>query len=445
MQESWSADNLSSRLHKIAERNIIKRLDNLPDQSSLLGSKWKNMRFDLEMDDVSHELYLVPVWFAEYIYRGAKYYAIAAGCNENLEYSAPKDSSKKSIESEFKKKWRFPLLLGVFSFLCLALVWICFDIMDENSWYMAFAWAGFSFAWWNLVAEIRKKKWKRIKDSNSSARLKAIDKLKSGTTLTDNDIHGFYDDCRKSRKILIYIVILLFIAGLVYTVWAANDFSSINNTSSVTQNSKPETDWFLSGDMSALPLVTATANVVNIREDPSDCSAIIGQLKKGEQGVVLINAGEEWNCVFYNQQWAYVSTKYSQTSISLWKRQMVVTKDDNIAMLYLGETSTHYYCETQETYMIEKDKAKITIYSAKDGNGIVAIKSNQKSAPAVFSSYSSDSELITHLPLDKEGYLPEPYKCLDYRNHMFLVAFEGSEGSGWVSENNVKWFPICLW
>lgn len=217
--ECWSADNLFKQVNDMAMKNITNRLDNLPDKSTLLGKKWKNMRADVNLSSCTFSVYLLPVWYAEYTYQDKIYHVVASGCGDGIEYTAPKTSSFDDVISEHLKTiWRPIFITGA---ACLAVLGLILYFLDGgvSAWPIV-AGVGFSLLWIIIVAWCRSNRVDKIRSSYIKQRKRVLQKLRQGGTLSEEDTKVAYrnEDYLTKRNVFIVvtIVINILIGILVY-------------------------------------------------------------------------------------------------------------------------------------------------------------------------------------------------------------------------------------
>lgn len=115
----------------------------------------------------------------------------------------------------------------------------------------------------------------------------------------------------------------------------------------------------------------------------------------------------------------------------------VIIDNEGVVGRYIGENETSYQGEIQDTYRVEKDKARTEMFRACDGQGIITLKASGKKP--VFSCPDIKSDVVGTM-IYEEGYVPEVYSCLGYIKGWFLTDIDGK--SGYIQENLVSWDPI---
>lgn len=115
----------------------------------------------------------------------------------------------------------------------------------------------------------------------------------------------------------------------------------------------------------------------------------------------------------------------------------VIIDDEGTIGRYIRENETSYQGEIQDSYWVEKDKAKTEMFRASDGQGIITLKSTGRKPAFCRPDIKSDVVgTMTH----EEGYVPETYRCLGYIKGWFLTYVDGN--SGFIQEELVNWDPI---
>jgi len=104
---------------------------------------------------------------------------------------------------------------------------------------------------------------------------------------------------------------------------------------------------------------------------------------------------------------------------------------------YLGENENSYHGEIQDEYRVEKSKARIEIFKACDGKGILTLKEPGKKP--VFNRPDTGSGTIGSM-IYMDGYVPEVYRCLGYGKGWFQTEIDGKPG--FIQENLVIWDAI---
>jgi len=116
--------------------------------------------------------------------------------------------------------------------------------------------------------------------------------------------------------------------------------------------------------------------------------------------------------------------------------KVIVDNEGNIGR-YIGENGTSYQGEIQDSYWVEKDKAKTETMKACEGQGILTLKDTGKKP--VFSRPDTKSDAVGTM-IHEQGYVPEVYRCLGYIRGWFLADVDGI--SGFIQEGLVNWDAI---
>ena len=123
-------------------------------------------------------------------------------------------------------------------------------------------------------------------------------------------------------------------------------------------------------------------------------------------------------------------------------RMKVIVLEDGTVARFVAEDESTYTGDVQDTFTVDKDDASVEVWYACDGQGIVYLKDFGKVA-----AYSepddggcSGSGVVGTLVYE-EGYVPETYRCLGYRDGWFKVELAGGV-VGYVSEKYLVWDAI---
>lgn len=115
----------------------------------------------------------------------------------------------------------------------------------------------------------------------------------------------------------------------------------------------------------------------------------------------------------------------------------VIIDDEGNPGRYIGENDTSYQGEAQDSYWIEKNKARTEIMKACEGQGILTLKDTGRKP--VFSRPDTQSDTVGTM-IHEKGYVPEVYCCLGYIKGWFLADVDGI--AGFIREDLVNWDPI---
>jgi len=115
----------------------------------------------------------------------------------------------------------------------------------------------------------------------------------------------------------------------------------------------------------------------------------------------------------------------------------VVTCNGDVLGRYVSETEDSYIVEVQDTYPVEKAGARVELWKASEGKGIVYLKDFGKAN--AYSEMNENSEIVFSLSYE-ECYVPDTYKCLGYRKGWFQIEKDGA--TGYIQERLVNWDSI---
>lgn len=115
----------------------------------------------------------------------------------------------------------------------------------------------------------------------------------------------------------------------------------------------------------------------------------------------------------------------------------VLLLGDGSAARFEGETDQNYIGSIQDVFEVPKADAEVVTWYACDGKGIVYLK--DFGALPAFSQADETSAVVGQLLYD-EGYTPETYRCLGFRDGWFEIEFDGTPG--FVREDQVIWDAI---
>jgi len=116
--------------------------------------------------------------------------------------------------------------------------------------------------------------------------------------------------------------------------------------------------------------------------------------------------------------------------------KVIIDNEVNIGR-YISENESSYQGEAQDSYWIEKDKARTEMIRACEGQGILTLKDTGKKP--VFSRPDTMSDAVGTM-IHEQGYVPEVYLCLGYFKGWFLADVDGKPG--FIPEEMVSWDPI---
>jgi len=115
----------------------------------------------------------------------------------------------------------------------------------------------------------------------------------------------------------------------------------------------------------------------------------------------------------------------------------VVVSGSDVLGRYVSETEDNYIVEVQDTYPVDKAGARVELWKASEGKGIVYLKDFGKAN--AYSEMDEVSEIVFSLCYE-EGYVPDTYKCLGYRKGWFQIEKDGA--TGYIQERLVNWDSI---
>jgi len=115
----------------------------------------------------------------------------------------------------------------------------------------------------------------------------------------------------------------------------------------------------------------------------------------------------------------------------------VVVSDTDVLGRYVSETEDSYIVEVQDTYPVEKTGARVELWKASEGRGIVYLKDFGKAD--AYAEMNESSEIVFSLCYE-EGDVPDTYRCLGFRKGWFRIEKDGA--TGYIRERLVNWDSI---
>jgi len=115
----------------------------------------------------------------------------------------------------------------------------------------------------------------------------------------------------------------------------------------------------------------------------------------------------------------------------------VVVYNGEVLGRYISETDENYVVEVQDTYSVKKKGARVELWKASEGKGVVYLKDFGK--VNAYAEMDETSDTVFSLCY-KEGFVPDTYICLGYRNGWFQIEKDGT--SGYIREKLVNWDSI---
>lgn len=116
--------------------------------------------------------------------------------------------------------------------------------------------------------------------------------------------------------------------------------------------------------------------------------------------------------------------------------KVLLLKDGAVAR-FVSEGDSIYVGEIQDSFEVPKAEAEVETWYACDGKGVVYLK-DCGSQPA-FSQADETSAVIGQLRHD-EGFVPDTYRCVGFRDGWFAVDVDGLVG--YIMEDKVVWDAI---
>ena len=147
-----------------------------------------------------------------------------------------------------------------------------------------------------------------------------------------------------------------------------------------------------------------------------------GQLKKVSKVSDIISDEASWD---------------ARDSLMDATQMKVVILQDGMVARYVSEDDNTFTCSIQDCFTVPKDGARVELWSASDGKGIVYLKD-----PGTFPSYlrpDSSSARVKDLVYE-EGYVPDTYKCLGLQDGWFKI--EVGKTPAYVKAEAVNWDAI---
>ena len=124
-------------------------------------------------------------------------------------------------------------------------------------------------------------------------------------------------------------------------------------------------------------------------------------------------------------------------SLSAASQMKVVILQDGTAARFISEDESTYTCEIQDSFSVLKEEARVELWSASDGKGIVYLKE-----PGYRPSYS-DPDLASTIVLDliyEEGCVPETYSCLGFEDGWYKINL--GKSPAYIEAQYVFWDAI---
>lgn len=115
----------------------------------------------------------------------------------------------------------------------------------------------------------------------------------------------------------------------------------------------------------------------------------------------------------------------------------VVICNGDVLGRYVSETEGTYVVEVQDTYSVKKEGARVELWKASEGKGVIYLKDFGK--VNAHDEMDETSDTVFSLCYE-EGCVPDTYKCLGYRNGWFRIEKDGT--SGYIRERLVNWDSI---
>ena len=137
-------------------------------------------------------------------------------------------------------------------------------------------------------------------------------------------------------------------------------------------------------------------------------------------------------------------------------RMKVIVLEDGTVARFVAEDGTTYTGDVQDTFTVDKKDASVEVWYACDGQGIVYLKDFGKVAAysepgggpcSVVGSISGggvglcSGTGVVGMLVYEEGYVPETYRCLGYRDGWFKVELAGGV-VGYVNEKYLVWDAV---
>lgn len=137
-------------------------------------------------------------------------------------------------------------------------------------------------------------------------------------------------------------------------------------------------------------------------------------------------------------------------------RMKVIVLEDGTVARFVAEDGTTYTGDVQDTFTVGKKDASVEVWYACDGQGIVYLKDFGKVAAyaepgggpcSIVGSISGggvglcSGTGVVGMLVYEEGYVPETYRCLGYRDGWFKVELVGGV-VGYVNEKYLVWDAV---
>lgn len=130
-------------------------------------------------------------------------------------------------------------------------------------------------------------------------------------------------------------------------------------------------------------------------------------------------------------------SRNANAHVSPGPEMKVVIMEDGHVGRYSGEDEKYYFVSIQDDFKVEKTEAKIELWRAAEGYGIIYLK--DFGTRDVLMEKNENAYVVGKM-LYEEGYCPETYPCLGYLDGWFKTKVDGKEG--YIRESEVNWDAI---
>lgn len=124
-------------------------------------------------------------------------------------------------------------------------------------------------------------------------------------------------------------------------------------------------------------------------------------------------------------------------SLSAASQMKVVILHDGTIARYVSEDEDTYTCDIQDSFTVSKEEARIELWSASDGKGVVYLKEQG------FRPSYSEPDPFAAIVLDlvyEEGCVPETYTCLGFNDGWYKINM--GDSPAYIEAQYVNWDAI---
>ena len=142
------------------------------------------------------------------------------------------------------------------------------------------------------------------------------------------------------------------------------------------------------------------------------------------------------SCLIYAIAWKILA-RHSQESDMGPQMDVLILNDGSIARFVSKVNDSTYMALSQDNFTVSSADARLERWRAADGKGIVY--------STIFGSWPvkaepDDSSKTIALINYEDGFVPDTYPCLGYRDGWFEISFNSRKG--YVSKRDFEWDAI---